>query len=442
MGDVVDNSSRASEQSERVGGGREAGWGLLPHGGRVALLLFLSLLPNRADGQQGLRLGGTNPGGVLVAPDGMAVTIVDRPMTAVRRRRGGPYTGNRFISLRRLSSQISPANNDSKLVALGGLQRIDHILIYPEQDDIVFCGRGDEVKQPIGEYPYGASNGLPCLTIEDLRSCWFVVSKNRAQPFGCSISPTPNGLRQMQQRTSHEPPPTTAELAEALGPQRVDLILLSGKYSVDHIIVGADIHLKRLALGIDSSEPHRLAHVQDLGKLLEGVIPRVWIDSQYRPIGRSQDGRAWSLSGSLAMHLDVPPAVEPTSTEKRKIAAWCSDWTEAINTPRVGQHTFRHLQGICDLAVAFALLQRHNLISRKQETTFRWTKHLTRDLTARSVPRATESFCRIDNNPRRLVAGGILLSPWEAVAASQEQPPNLELWEAGRPPDDLSIWTW
>lgn len=393
---------------------------------------------------QSLTVSGSSPGGFLVEPSGMAVVeelhLNDRPKKQV----AGAYPRRCFVSLARLSEQLRQGHIDNAS-PLAGLQRIDGVLVYPQQNDLVLYGRGDAVAMPNDDeppaHPIGEVNQLPCLTVEDLRSCWMTVTKNRARPFGCSISPSPDGLSAMRRRLGQEPPPSTNELAVALGPQRVDLIALSGQYSISHSIVAADVRLKRLALGVDSSGPFRLPRVQDLGKVMEGVIPRVWVGTEYQPIRRSPDRNTWSLAGEFAVHLDFPNHLEPTASEKRQIVRWCDQWTAAVNDPTCKVAAFHHVRGLSDLAVALALIQRYELLPKPLQHA-RWAKLSPRDLKPRPVPKSTASLCRIEAAPRRLVAGGVLLSPWQATTLCADTPAENTLWEAGHPPADRSIWHW
>ncbi len=460
-----DRRGGANAANSEAGGGKSAATVDWRPEFILAWLLTVSCLHSNLLAQTvAIPVAGAPPGGVLVGPDGLT-TIVDQSLSVEPKRvLDNVYPVTRFVSLRRLGKvnarivaedgrskrSHSSLNDHSSSESvdqvrtrrdLGGLQRIDHVLVYPRLGDIVLCGRGDVVANPTEEYPVGVSNRLPCLTVDDLRACWTLVSKLRALPFGCSIEPTPNGIRQMKLRALREPPPSTGELADALGPQRIDLIRLSGKYSMDHTIVAADIRLKRIALGVDDSRHFRLPRVQDLGQVLEGVIPRVWIGANYGPVRRSPDRRIWSMAGQLQVHLDFPVGLEPTSSERRRIEAWCREWTTAVNDPTFVQTIFHHLQGISDLAVTVALVQRYELLSQQKIAGFRWTRTTARQRT-RPVPSATPSLCRIDTRPRRLVAGGVLLSPWEATTICEDQPQNLRLWQAGRPPADESISNW
>jgi len=422
-------------------------------------IVLTTALTTPTSGQSSI-LGQNSPGGFLVDPGGLAVAIDAKIGTERRRQTERHYPAQVFVSLRRLglllSGKLAPAPSTSAKnaatesldetvdrpkhrLALGGMQRIDYLLVYPELHDIVICGRGDFIKYE-DDQPIGDSNGLPCLTIEDLRSCWELVDKNRAKPFGCSIGPTASGLQKLRQRMLAEPPPSTGDLSAALGRQRIDLILLSGKYSIGHSIVAADVRLKRLALGIESTGRFKLPPVQDLGRVMEGVIPRVWVGTNYDPILRSADRRAWGIHGEFEVHLDFPNELEPTSTERRRIEAWCKQWTEAVNDPQFAAPAFQHVRGISDLAVIVALIQRYDLLPKPMSNA-RWTKS-ARDIPARPVPRWTESLCRIETKPRRLVAGGVLLAPWEATAICEDSPQNLQLWRAGTPPADETIWAW
>lgn len=414
-----------------------------------------------AVGQSNISLSDQSPGGILVDAGGLAIAVDAKIGTQPRRKTDRHFPAQRFVSLRRLGLVLSgktpseptssgkdraatsgelAAKSPRHRLALGGLQRIDYLLIYPDLNDIVLCGRGDAIRYE-DDQPIGVSNGLPCLTVEDLRSCWTIIAKNRAQPFGCSIGPTPAGLQKMRQRLVAEPPPSTGDLALALGPQRIDLIRLTGKYSTGHSIVAADVRLKRLALGIDSSGRFKLPRVQDLGRVMEGVIPRVWVGTNYKPILRSPDRRAWGIEGSFQVHLDFPNALQPKATEQRRIDTWCQQWTETINDPQFTAPSFQHVRGLSDLAVALALIQRYELLP-KPLSNARWTKPLARSVPDRPIPRWTESLCRIETKPRRLVAGGVLLSPWQATSVCEDQPQNLPLWQAGNPPQDELVWTW
>ncbi|MFP6768060.1 MAG: hypothetical protein VB859_07815, partial [Planctomycetaceae bacterium] len=108
----------------------------------------------------------------------------------------------RSLSLKRLEQAISARAKRGEplppeLKFLGGLQRIDQVLLYPELGDAVLVGpAGGWKRLPSGEF-VGTDSHRPLLELDDLAlALRFVHSPSTQDGFiGCSIDPTLSGLQ-------------------------------------------------------------------------------------------------------------------------------------------------------------------------------------------------------------------------------------------------------
>ena len=114
------------------------------------------------------------------------------------------WTDLRFVSLKQLESEIAAARAANKPVPdavryLAGLQRVQYVLVYPEQQDIVLAGPAEGWKVDTHGSVVGATSGRPVLTLDDLMVALRVAESANASGISCSIDPTPEGLQRMQQ---------------------------------------------------------------------------------------------------------------------------------------------------------------------------------------------------------------------------------------------------
>ena len=107
----------------------------------------------------------------------------------------------RKISLRALEAacQHFLTENSGKLPDeikyLGGLQRIQYVFVYPEQNDIVLAGPAEGWKIDEAGNVVGVTTGRPVLQLDDLLVALRTVSSARQGAISCSINPTAEGMR-------------------------------------------------------------------------------------------------------------------------------------------------------------------------------------------------------------------------------------------------------
>ena len=109
----------------------------------------------------------------------------------------------RRISLKKLAAAIAESNRTQKDLPseyryLAGMQRVQYVLVYPEQNDIVLAGPGEGWKVNDQGVVVGVKTGQPVLHLEDLLIALRTSQKAREVGVSCSIDPTETGLRKMQ----------------------------------------------------------------------------------------------------------------------------------------------------------------------------------------------------------------------------------------------------
>src|SRR5256885_1866299 len=151
---------------------------------RLALSLLVILGTARfAAGQANIGNSGNRVGGVFVDAAGM-VTPLDKsariPLRDALRKihtaaptELSPAVEMRMVSLRRLEEAVQTAGQSTAemlpddLRFLAGMQRIQYVLVYPEERDIVLAGPGEGWKVDDEGNIVGVTTGRPVLRLED-----------------------------------------------------------------------------------------------------------------------------------------------------------------------------------------------------------------------------------------------------------------------------------
>lgn len=173
----------------------------------------------------------------------------------------------RKISLRGIEKQLAEiARTEGRLPDelrfLAGLQRIEYVLVYPEQNDIVLAGYAEGWQVDARGNMVGTTTGRPVMQLDDL-----LIALRTAQAAGrggitCSIDPTAEGLARIQNYqnmsdklvpTGLEPHAVAETIARELGPQTISFHGVPPDSRFAHVLLGADYRMKRLGMNLDPS---------------------------------------------------------------------------------------------------------------------------------------------------------------------------------------------
>ena len=214
----------------------------------------------------------------------------------------------RFVSLRRLTAQWnlwqqagrSPSEAMRNLAGLSQVQAV-----FFDHGDIVIAGQVNGIEQKNGWYRDRATHKTT-LQLDFFRvALW---SSLRQHPFGCTIDPTREGLQAATetggkiQRGEIAIADASDALIEALGMQRVEVFGFPGETPIGYLMVEADRHMKRLALGQHPMPPGAINYLDAIDAAIESGPPqdlllRLWFTAKQRRVLADESRTYFELHG-------------------------------------------------------------------------------------------------------------------------------------------------
>jgi hypothetical protein len=286
----------------------------------------------------------------------------------------------RKISLRRLQAAL-----DARLVAkqplsddlqnLAGLTRVQFVLVYPEQNDIVLAGPAEGWQVDGQGNVVGRTSGLPVLQLDDL-----IVALRSAKAAGtdrgisCSIDPTEEGLRRLKPllRGRGLQETNVSRLEQALGPQQITVTGVPAGSHFARVLVAADFLMKRLGMKLERSPVEGLPSYLELlasrtAPQPKSAMPRWWMAPHYDPLLRDAEGLTWQLRGSGVQtltedgYLGAAGTIVNTGKEDPLAKKWADAMTSRYEALAKALPVFAELRNCMDLAVIAALLVKEDL---------------------------------------------------------------------------------
>ena len=113
------------------------------------------------------------------------------------------WTDLRSVSLKQLEAQLaeSAANGSAipeEVRYLAGLQRLQYVFVYPEQNDIVIAGPAEGWELDELGNAVGATSRRPVLLLDDLMVALRTRESSRLEAISCSIDPTAEGIKRLR----------------------------------------------------------------------------------------------------------------------------------------------------------------------------------------------------------------------------------------------------
>jgi len=419
----------------------------------VAAILAVATMGSSAQAQFGFNFG-NNIGGVRVDARGvLSMTpeqldqVIQRQLTAEVQAQNELFTdhnGLRKLSLRQLNQVVADAARDNQPVPaearfLGGLVRVEYVYVDQDRNDLILAGPADVLVADQHGNVVGKNTRLPALHLEDLLTALRTV-ESATTGAGISVSIEPSeqsrlAFRQVTaaaERNNQVNAALAAKLEETMGPQDVILTGVPKDSRFANVLALADYRMKRISMGLDASPLKQLpSFVSMLARstTLKSLTPRFWMEMNYNPVRRSEDGKVWQLSGTGVKTLTENDFVNSrgqaaaTGQQDPIASKWADAMTEHYGDLVNEDQIFAELRNIFDLSVIAALIEKEGLVAASgvQLGTLVGTGEPV-DMPKWNVPSQVPTSASLVNYRRGTIvtaSGGVQLDPWSVVSHVQ-----------------------
>lgn len=444
----------------------------------ATLLLSFALFSGAALSYAGI--GGVRQnavGGVMIDAQGLvrAASVVDRDdllnqlRAEVKAPDGqlGEAAKLRMISLSKLQQAIRDTKQNGgrlpdEMRYLAGLQRIEYVLVYPEQQDIVLAGPAEPWVVRDDASVVGAHSGQPTLLLEDLMIAMQSVEMARQAGISCSIEPTAEGrqrlnalLRRAQRNRLQDPRALEPAMREAFGPQTVKLTGIPTDSRYARVLVAADFEMKRIAMELTEAPIEGLPSYMTMAKNQRqsaSTNPRWWMTTNYNALERTADRLAWRISGQGVKTLTESDRlladgnVEQAGRTNKTAQKWAELMTEKYPELARTQAIFGDLRNIMDLSVIATLITQERLEQHSgcDLTVLMGTDALVQT-SSFQAPRAIEPQCSFVRGNQGWVvstSGGVSVNAFEVVSVQKVVNELSDTHQAATAAAETSTWWW
>ncbi|HEX5106367.1 MAG TPA: DUF1598 domain-containing protein [Pirellulaceae bacterium] len=411
-------------------------------------------------------------GGVSIDPSGV-VEIADVKLkkdardAALKEYKPAPAELNapaelRKISLRAIEEAVAKAGKDhayelpDEIRFLAGIQRIQYVLVYPEQNDIVIAGPGEGWKlDDAGNY-IGVTTGRPVLRLEDLIVALRTVENARQGGISVSIDPTAEGRQAFEkfmatQRTFN--PGVLGGIEKALGQQDIKITGVPNTSNFARVLVAADFRMKRLAMNLDPTPLKELPSFLNLlkqGGKLDNMMPRWWLACNYEPLAKSEDGLAWELRGPgvKVMTEDeiigADGSVKGTGKTNPVAQKWSDLMTQNYDALSAKEPVFGELRNLMDLCVISALISKEGMLEKAGlELPTILGENSKLELASNYAPKSIGTQCSFVKRDREYLitaSGGVDIASWEVASKAVTEPSVGEIRQKAAPKTGGMWW--
>ncbi len=350
-------------------------------------------------------------------------------------------TEMRRVSLRRLDEAIRQCLDSGKalpeeMAFLAGLQKIDYVFVYPEQNDIVLAGPAEGWKVDAKGNVVGVSTGRPVMLLDDLVVALRAARAPNPSTFSCSIDPTEEGLQRLSAhaktlKTIGNPQTTAMGIEEKLGPQKITVGGLPDTSHFARVMVAADYRMKRVSMGLEAAPVAALPSFVDMtkasGQGMRNMLPRWWLAPNYEPMLRDEEGLSWQLRGGSVKTMAENDFVSSTGVKQQTgqtdviSQRWADTFTARYDDLSLAEPIFGQLRNCMDLAVVAALFVRHDLPQKAQADFPSLMNPSGMETIQLPAPKQIASKAAVVHKGRKwmIAAGGVQIDPWEIVGKSE-----------------------
>jgi hypothetical protein len=414
---------------------------------------------------------GTRVGGVSIDAAGM-VTPADKSTRipvrdALRKMHAAPAaalngaTEMRMVSLKKLDEAIVASGKTTAeqlpddIRFLAGIQRIQFVLVYPEENDIVIAGPGEGWKIDDEGNIVGVTTGRPVLRLEDLVVAFRTVDNARQGGISCSIDPTPEGRHRLETLSANHRgsgAPSMVAMRKALGPQQITLTGVPTDSHLARILVSSDYHMKRLGMNLDNSPVKGLPSFIDMLKRDSSgdyPTPRWWLECDYEPLGRSEDGLGFEIRGRGVKCMAEDEIIDAQGNATGKGTAsgpaqrWADLMTAHYDELSTKDASFGELRNVMDMCVVAALIAKEQLLLRANcQLPTLWGTQSALRVQSMNSPKEVESLCSSVKRGDSVIvmSGGVQIGSWQVADKMETRPAVAQVRAKAKTTGANSIW--
>ncbi|PHR96299.1 MAG: hypothetical protein COA78_28880 [Blastopirellula sp.] len=373
-------------------------------------------------------------------------------------------TSMRKVSLKGLEAAIQHAMDNNQGVLpdevkyLAGLQRIEYVFVYPEQNDIVLAGPGEGWTVDKKGNVVGITTGRPVLQLEDLVVALRTVDNARSgQGITCSIDPTAEGRQRLKaylNTVKQFHPSVKYNVEQAMGQQKISLTGVPEDSHFARVLIAADYRMKRIAMNLDKSPVRKIPSYINMlpsARAVTNMSPRWWLACNYEPLARSADGMAWQIRGQgvKAMTEDEliteDGQVQQTGKTSGIAQKWADKMTDNYDELSGKDKVFGDLRNIMDMCVVAALIKKEGL-DRKAGLELPLIEGQTSALKFEGypAPKSVGTQCSMVKKGKEWIitaSGGVDINSWEIAGNSTELVSMQPLRKENNAPEG-STWWW
>ncbi len=340
----------------------------------------------------------------------------------------------RVISLKGLEKAIAESMDSGKPLSpeiqyLAGMQRVEYVMVTPENDDVLIAGPGEGWKTDNSGNVVGIKSGMPVVHLQDLLVAMRSVDNAKQSPgISVSINPTAEGSKRYNKiigkvTAANLNKATISSLEQAMGPQDIVLTGVPRDSHYSRVLLASDYAMKRLAMGLEPSPLRKLPSIMETisrKKMRPNrAAPRMWMECNYEPVAKNEQGTAWHISGqgvrTQTEETKFDADGKQVGTGKKMIVAeqWAEKMTKHFEELSAQVPVFRDLRNAMDLAVISAIIQSEGLLTKVGLE----LPHIAGSLKTPTfeVPKTVPSelsYVTSRNSPVLQISGGVIINSW------------------------------
>jgi hypothetical protein len=381
----------------------------------------------------------------------------------------------RCVSLPRLEREMARRlqareSLDPAMLTLAGLERARYVIVFADSGDVVLAGPAGNWRGTDEGRIVSTRTGAPVVRLDDFLTLLRRGAQSAGSPFGCSITPRPEGLANTQTfLASHKDKPITvgrrdawlADLRQSLGKQSIEVFGIDPTSRAAHVLVEADHHMKLIGMGLAEGVIGMESYLDTIkldqnGNPPEMNVLRWWFALNYRGLCCSRDGTAFEILGEGAKVLSENELL--TARGERVHTGASDELTQRFahsftaNFAKLCQKypVYGELRNIFDLALFVALLEQERLAERAGWTPELFVSSERLPVQQLHPPKHVESVVNYRVLNRRHfvagVSGGVWCDVREVFKNDFETIPDsgadFDYVRQATPPEDSRTWWW